>query len=295
MNVKALLVMKRALKYVGAVQYGSAHKGLIDRYNKVLPRPSGYQMTYDDAWCDAFVTAIADEAGVSHLIGRECGVERHIKVFRSLGIWLGRVQPVVGDLVTFDWDGGGFADHIGYVAEVVGNRFRTVEGNSNGRVEQNWFSSTDWRVKGFARPKYGEYSDRDEVSNGSSDITDGKSVEVIAGEVLLGVWGNNPERTRGLVAAGYDALAVQKRVNELMNGRLVNDGSGVLAKRVSVLPEAMTYYTGEMIDAWVKGSEFEVLAQKSVVDLVGVKQVVYLMGYQGGVIGWVRAGDVKLL
>lgn len=155
-------VLEVAGKYVGAVQYGSVHRGLIDRYNRVLPRPSGYRMTYDDAWCDAFVTAVADEAGASGLLGRECGVERHIQVCRGLGIWLGRVRPLVGDLVMFDWDGGGFADHIGYVCEVAGERFRTVEGNSNGRIERNWFVWNDWRIKGFARPKYG----LDDVSGG---------------------------------------------------------------------------------------------------------------------------------
>lgn len=285
-------VLEVAAQYVGARQGGPVHRALIDRYNRVLPRPSGYRMTYEDAWCDAFVTAVADEAGVSQLTGRECGVERHIKVCRGLGIWRGRVRPVPGDLVMFDWDGGGFADHIGFVAVVSGERFQTIEGNSNGRVERNWFAWNDWRVKGFARPKYEAVGAGGGLGGGSPGKSDedakAKTIEQLAAEVLLGTWGNHPERTRALVTAGYDALAVQAKVNQLMKGV----GAKPVAKvEVVVVRQSAThFYTGERMDAWVKGSRFEVLEDKL---LSGV--VVYLIGYQGGVIGWVRAGDVQVV
>ena len=42
-----------------------------------------------------------------------------------------------------------------------------------------------------------------------------KSLDVIAKEVLDGKWGNDPERTKKITNAGYDAKAVQARVNEL--------------------------------------------------------------------------------
>lgn len=303
-NVSAAQVLAVASKYVGMRQYDAGHQALIDRYNRVLPRPSGYRMTYADAWCDAFVTAVADEAGASALLGRECGVERHLKLCGGLGIWLGRLRPVVGDLVMFDWDGGGFADHIGFVAEVSGERFRTIEGNSNGRVERNWFVWNDWRVKGFARPRYGAGGVGSGVGSGvGDDVVDGggaadggaggsggsagKSVETLASEVLLGLWGNAPERVRLLKAAGYDAGAVQAKVNQLMGTVVGHAGASV--KRVLVSRQATRFYTGEVMDAWVRGSRFDVLEHK----LVAGGQSVYLLGYQGGVIGWVKASDVK--
>ncbi|MBR1472274.1 MAG: hypothetical protein IJ600_11620 [Lachnospiraceae bacterium] len=43
-----------------------------------------------------------------------------------------------------------------------------------------------------------------------------KSVDEIAKEVIAGKWGVGQDRTRKLTDAGYDASAVQKRVNELM-------------------------------------------------------------------------------
>jgi N-acetylmuramoyl-L-alanine amidase len=45
-----------------------------------------------------------------------------------------------------------------------------------------------------------------------------KSVATIAQEVLAGKWGNGAERKEKLTAAGYDAAAVQAKVNELAKG-----------------------------------------------------------------------------
>lgn len=274
--VTAQQVIKIALKYLGAKQYGSVHKALIDRYNSVSPRPSGYKMTYDDAWCDAFVTAVADEAGISDLIGRECGVERHIKLFKDKGIWLGRVRPAVGDLVTMDWDGGGFADHIGFVAEVSGDKFRTIEGNWNNSVGQSYFGWSDWRIKGFARPKYGK----------SNVTVVKKTVDELAREVIAGSWGNSPNRVSQLKAAGYDATAVQKKVNEMLASNIEAIGADV--KRVKVLKKATKYQTGQSIASWVKGETFDVLERK----VVSGSGEIYLLGYKGDIIGWVSRADI---
>lgn len=44
-----------------------------------------------------------------------------------------------------------------------------------------------------------------------------KTIEQLAIEVIRGKWACDPERTKKLTAAGYDAKAVQARVNELMH------------------------------------------------------------------------------
>ena len=45
-----------------------------------------------------------------------------------------------------------------------------------------------------------------------------KSIDDIAKEVIGGKWGNGDERKKRLSGAGYDAIAVQKRVNEMLAG-----------------------------------------------------------------------------
>ena len=43
-----------------------------------------------------------------------------------------------------------------------------------------------------------------------------KSVDELAREVILGLWGHGAERKRRLILAGYDFVAVQNKVNELL-------------------------------------------------------------------------------
>lgn len=43
-----------------------------------------------------------------------------------------------------------------------------------------------------------------------------KTIDELAKEVIDGKWGNDPERAKRLTAAGYDAAAVQKRVNQIL-------------------------------------------------------------------------------
>lgn len=43
-----------------------------------------------------------------------------------------------------------------------------------------------------------------------------KNTEVLAHEVIRGLWGNGSERKRRLTAAGYNYREVQDRVNEFL-------------------------------------------------------------------------------
>ena len=72
-------------------------------------------------------------------------------------------------------------------------------------------------------PKFGKSMDtfRTDVSkamgSGSTD-TQEKDLTAIAQEVIAGKWGNGTDRAQRLTAAGYDAQAVQNRVNQLLGG-----------------------------------------------------------------------------
>ena len=155
-------VLNIARNYLGVQSGSEEHKKIVDAYNSVNPKPVGYTAKYSDDWCDIFVTTVFQQAGLSHLIGRECGVQRHIGILEQKGIWKGKTQPKVGDIVTFDWDGGGWADHIGIVESVNNGVITTIEGNSAqyagdtaptkvNRKTYNWDSRY---IKGYARPNY---------------------------------------------------------------------------------------------------------------------------------------------
>ncbi|WP_268259545.1 hypothetical protein [Allobaculum fili] len=44
-----------------------------------------------------------------------------------------------------------------------------------------------------------------------------KSVDAVAREVIAGKWGNGHDKANRLKNAGYDAVAVQNKVNEILN------------------------------------------------------------------------------
>jgi LysM repeat protein len=53
-------------------------------------------------------------------------------------------------------------------------------------------------------------------ANGTGATSSYKTLDQLASEVIQGKWGNDPQRSRALAQAGYDAAAIQKRVNQLM-------------------------------------------------------------------------------
>lgn len=132
-------ILRHARSYLGVNQGDSKHKGIINKYNAVSPLPVGYKVKYTDDWCAAFVTVIGDLAGASSLIGRECGVQRFVQIFKKKGIWLGVARPQSGDIIVFDWRKDGWADHIGIVENMNGNTITTIEGNTQKRVARRTY------------------------------------------------------------------------------------------------------------------------------------------------------------
>ena len=161
-NTNLNRVLDIARSYLGVETGSKEHKKIVDAYNSVNPKPLGYTAKYDDDWCDIFVTTVFQQAGLSHLIGRECGVQRHIGIMEKKGIWKGKSLPQQGDIVTFDWDGGGWADHIGIVESASNGVITTIEGNSSlsagstekTRVNRKTYNWDSKYIKGYARPAY---------------------------------------------------------------------------------------------------------------------------------------------
>ena len=156
-------VLKAATNLIGVETGTPEHLKLVKDYNSVYPLPVGYPVKSTDDWCDVFVTTVFQREGLSHLIGRECGVERHIQIFKNLGIWNedGASTPKSGDIITFNWDqdyqqNDGWADHIGIVEYVENGLIHTIEGNSGeaGTVKRNVYRIGHGNIRGFATPRY---------------------------------------------------------------------------------------------------------------------------------------------
>lgn len=173
-TVAQLLAVART--HVGVREGTSAHKAIIDTYNATKPLPVGYAVKYTDDWCDAFVTFVAIKSGAVDIIGRECGVDRHIAIFKKLGIWdeNGSKTPASGDVICYNWNDNtqsndGFADHIGIVESVKNGVITTIEGNYSNAVTRRAIRVGHGNIRGFARPKYAAASNP--APSGSSSYT----------------------------------------------------------------------------------------------------------------------------
>lgn len=147
--------------WIGYSEANGLFKQIIDLYNSKKPLPRGYAVKYSDEWCDTTVSAAGIKAGCDDLIGRECGCEEHIKIFKALGIWIedGTITPQPKDIILYNWDqktqpNDGRADHIGVVESVSNGQITAIEGNKGEMVARRVLSVGNGYIRGYARPKF---------------------------------------------------------------------------------------------------------------------------------------------
>lgn len=177
---KVLDVMTSWLEFSEA---NGKYKEIIDLYNSVKPLPRGYAVKYTDEWCDVTVSAAGIKAGCSDLIGRECGCEEHVKLFKKMGIWNedGTVKPERGWVIVYNWDdttqpNDGYSDHIGYVEDVNGNIITAIEGNKGEAVGRRYIPIGHGCIRGYGMPKYNS-SNNVQVSDDDTDRDNSNSVQ----------------------------------------------------------------------------------------------------------------------
>jgi CHAP domain-containing protein len=106
-------------------------------------------------WCAYFASWVANQAGVP--IGPNGSGLGYVPTVQSWAQQTGRFVPAssgpqVGDLVIFDRNGDGTADHIGVVtAAGADGSFQTVEGNSGDAVSERAYGPGGGGTVGFVR------------------------------------------------------------------------------------------------------------------------------------------------
>lgn len=103
-------------------------------------------------WCACFVSWCADQCGMI-----ECGTlpkfsfcDNGIEWFQSHDLWKGRgYTPRSGDIVFFDWDHDGHANHVGIVEQCEDGVIHTIEGNSGDKCTQRNYSFADDAIVGY--------------------------------------------------------------------------------------------------------------------------------------------------
>lgn len=95
------------------------------------------------AWCNIFVSycfsvgakyTICDGfKGAGVKVGKGCAYVPTTEAWlRATGLWVGRTEPLPGDIAIYNWDGKGIPEHIGIVEASLGNgQFTAIEGNTS--------------------------------------------------------------------------------------------------------------------------------------------------------------------
>lgn len=215
-------VVNLIISWVGKNEKDGSYKSIIDIYNSYKPLPRNTKMQYGWAWCAATWSAVAIKLGYTDIMPIEMSCSNLISIAKKMGIWVesDKYIPKIGDGVLYDWNDNGVADctgdpdHIGivtYVNQKTGY-FVVIEGNYSKSVKKRTVAINGRYIRGFITPKYDENTEAISIS------ASGKTIAEIAHEVIVGVWGSGDERQLLLKSNGLDPDAVQKKVNEILNG-----------------------------------------------------------------------------
>ena len=157
-------IVEQARTWIGYSESSGKHREIIDTYNAHSPRPRGYKVSYTDAWCAAFVSAVAVKCSATDIIPPECSCSYMMQGFQKLGRWVedDAYIPAPGDVVFYDWqdtgagDNKGNPDHVGIVEKVQGTVITVIEGNRNDSVERRIISVNGQYIRGYGIPEYAE-------------------------------------------------------------------------------------------------------------------------------------------
>lgn len=115
----------------------------------------GHEVSGDNyPWCCSFIWCVFRKCGLSNVF---CGGNKTaycpfvVSWARQHNQWVTSGYQL-GDILLYDWDGDGVADHIGWCAGVAGGYAKSIEGNSSDSVRLN--SQPFSKIMGAYRPKY---------------------------------------------------------------------------------------------------------------------------------------------
>ena len=114
--------------------------------------------SYRIEWCVCFISWLAKKLDITNIIPVDISCNSQIKKFKDLGVWHTDSNIQSGDILYYDWDSSGDADHVGIVEKVNGNTLTVIEGNNgnypNDRVRRREINRNSSLIFGYARPKY---------------------------------------------------------------------------------------------------------------------------------------------
>lgn len=150
-------IIDKALSYLGTYDGGNSNVIFnTDYYGKAVSG-SAYP------WCCAFLWDIFRMCGASDIFNggeKTAYCPTVLNWGKKNGLTVNKANGQYGDIVLFDWNGDGIADHIGLIiSNNADGSYTTVEGNTANSNYSNggWvlkMQRYQWQIIGIIRPKY---------------------------------------------------------------------------------------------------------------------------------------------
>ena len=113
---------------------------------------------YRIEWCACFISWLAEKLGITDIIPVDMSCNSQIKKFKALGVWHTDSNIQSGDILYYDWDSSGDADHVGIVISNTNGILTVIEGNKGNEpydcVGKREIGCNSSLIFGYARPKY---------------------------------------------------------------------------------------------------------------------------------------------
>ena len=116
-----------------------------------------YGYPYRVEWCAIFVSWCADQCGYldAGILPKELNVIPYVEWFRERDQWQYMdYEPSPGDLIFYDWESDGLADHVGIVERVEDGIVYSIEGNAGDACIENSHYLATAPIYGYGTPAY---------------------------------------------------------------------------------------------------------------------------------------------
>lgn len=193
-------------KYLGTKEGSSKHRKIVDMFNS--SKLKTFPISYYDAWCSAFISAMAIESGCTDIIPISANCNEMYKKGVVMGIAIPKDKwiPKMGDIVFYDWNLNGDLDHVGAVETMSKNIIHVLEGNKNNSVSYRDINYKNATITKIIRPRYKTVSNKKSYKNYCDTAI----------RVINGYYGNGDERKNKLEKEGYSYKKVQAIVDILL-------------------------------------------------------------------------------
>ena len=114
--------------------------------------------SYRIEWCACFISWLATKLDITNIIPVDMSCNSQIAKFENLGVWHTDRNIQSGDILYYDWDSSGDADHVGIVEKSENSLLTVIEGNNGNypddKVRRREINCNSSLIFGYARPKY---------------------------------------------------------------------------------------------------------------------------------------------